>query len=461
MNLQQLEDFILKQSELLIKYKDSQVKPLLVAYKALLDQLESEVNKMYVDTNNQGEWDWKAISKANRIESLFTQLESELQKLAATTEKGLETAMTNIVKVDYALASYMLVRQLDGWMPIPPNIPKGALKEIMDIPWSGDHFSSRIWHNKDLLKTQLRRELTHAIVTGESIKKTTKRLQTTLETEAYKAERLVRTEMMAASNRAQKAHYKAFNAKYGKYDMIAGIKVLETLDRKTCAVCRAIDGKEFGPDDMDNVADVQHPNCRRRIVPLVSGFDESTAARAARDQDGKYYRTNAKTYAEYAEEQGIPVAYLPNEKEFEKYKAAFGKDWNVKTLNEFQELKYNKPNEWNKLQDNYYVKSRINSGAFGSTINPEKQAPHNELTRTEGRSYFFDGVNVQELFNKYAGTGIIERDNKGSRRNTEFVFTDEIIGVAVSEKGTKQTKAIKIHHSKNRTHIVPVKEDIL
>lgn len=307
MNLQELEKLILKQSKLLIKYKDAEVKPLLQAYKALLDQLMEEITKMYVEDNDgQQKWDWKAISRSGRIESLFLQLEKDLYELAKTTENNLKVAMKNIIKTDYALASFMTAKQLNDWIPIPPVIPKRALKEVMDIPWSGDHFSSRVWHNKDLLKTNLRRELTRAVVTGDSFIKTTKRIKDVMGTEAYKAERLVRSEMIAASNRGQKRYYKQFNERFEKYNMLSGVKVLETLDRKTCSRCRATDGQEFTADEIDSIEDIEHPNCRRRLVPIIRGFDESKITRAARGEDGKYYRTSAKNFKEFAQEQGIP-----------------------------------------------------------------------------------------------------------------------------------------------------------
>ena len=48
----------------------------------------------------------------------------------------------------------------------------------------------------------------------------------------------------------------------------------------------------------------------------------------------------------------------------------------------------------------------------------------------------------------------------GVRKNTEIVPLPYPIGVAVSEYGKVETRVIKIHHSKNRTHIVP-KEELL
>lgn len=49
--------------------------------------------------------------------------------------------------------------------------------------------------------------------------------------------------------------------------------------------------------------------------------------------------------------------------------------------------------------------SRLKDGRWVSKINPEKQAPHMKSLVKEGGSYFEDHVDVQALFDKYAGTG--------------------------------------------------------
>ena len=52
----------------------------------------------------------------------------------------------------------------------------------------------------------------------------------------------------------------------------------------------------------------------------------------------------------------------------------------------------------------------------------------------------------------------LEISLSGVRKNTEIVTLPYPIGVAVSEYEKVETRVIKIHHSKNRTHISPVKK---
>lgn len=80
-----------------------------------------------------------------------------------------------------------------------------------------------------------------------------------------------------------------------------------------------------------------------------------------------------------------------------------------------------------------------------------------ESTQKSGKSYIYDSVDVQELFNKHYGTGRIELDRHGRRTNKEIIELGYPIGINGSD-GSEVT-SIKIHHSEKRTHIVPKKGD--
>lgn len=108
----------------------------------------------------------------------------------------------------------------------------------------------------------------------------------------------------------------------------------------------------------------------------------------------------------------------------------------------------------NKTQSQLYVETMLKSGQWGKKINPEKQAPHIESTRVEGKSYLYDNEDPQALMDKYAGKDKLNRTKNGFG-NKEVVYVDHIIGIDYNSG--EETNWIKIHHSKKRTHIVPYK----
>ena len=96
------------------------------------------------------------------------------------------------------------------------------------------------------------------------------------------------------------------------------------------------------------------------------------------------------------------------------------------------------------------------------TVNKGKQGKHilGHNNYREGKSYITISINeVQELVDKYAGTGNLEIGDSGKWTNKELVNADKIIGVAVSGNVEKKTSQFKIHYSNKGVHIVPFYHD--
>ena len=71
-----------------------------------------------------------------------------------------------------------------------------------------------------------------------------------------------------------------------------------------------------------------------------------------------------------------------------------------------------------------------------------------------------DGINPQELVNKYAGTGNFIRNTSGEwHRNQERVTVNDFVGINVNIKTGQLefTRTFNIIYSKKKgTHVVPV-----
>ncbi|WP_154520039.1 polymorphic toxin type 50 domain-containing protein [Velocimicrobium porci] len=87
---------------------------------------------------------------------------------------------------------------------------------------------------------------------------------------------------------------------------------------------------------------------------------------------------------------------------------------------------------------------------------------HNNYTK--GRSYLSISLQkVQELVNKYAGTGELKRDNKGNWSNKEFVVTDKIVGVCIDPITGKErpTTRFSIHYFKRGGKLMLSEKELL
>ena len=81
-------------------------------------------------------------------------------------------------------------------------------------------------------------------------------------------------------------------------DVIDGYRWLATLDRRTCLVCGANDGKEvrYLNDFKEQVP--LHYNCRCIIVPIIKGFEELKDDSRVNSKEGYSYKR--KRYALYS-----------------------------------------------------------------------------------------------------------------------------------------------------------------
>ncbi|MFJ7842065.1 polymorphic toxin type 50 domain-containing protein [Lysinibacillus sphaericus] len=408
-------------------------------------------------------------ARISRLEMLHLQIQMQMLELYGSTN-GLQaytyTGLSEVYENAYYKTLFDIATFTAVYQPVT-KLTDDVMKEVLTYNWSGKEFSKRIWGHEAKTMAVIKKELERSFKQGRSLIKTSRAISEATNVALSRAQALVRTE-------ANFFHGLAANNAYRETNLDR-YQILATLDNRTSEICKAQDLKIYLTKDYKPGTNAPpfHTRCRTTTIPY---FDEAEymegEKRIARDPltDEKYYQDANLPYTEWY--QVYVVDKYGQEKvetfkkrqrnlnidkdQYRKYKKVLGKSA-PKSFEEFQDIKYSNGDEWNKLQDNLYVKTKLQDGTFGTKINPEKQAPHMESTQLKGKSYFFDDVDVQKLFDKYAGTGVVETDRNGRRKNTEVVFVDDIVGIAVSEHGTFKTNKIKIHHSKKRTHLVPIK----
>lgn len=121
------------------------------------------------------------------------------------------------------------------------QMPNYTIQEILMNPWSGQHFSARVWGNTDVLAANLNNILTSGFMSGASRKQMSDQLMAVTDSGKFAANRLIRTEYTYMANQAEHAAYKA--ADIEQYMFVA------TLDKKTSIPCRKTDRKVFKVKD--------------------------------------------------------------------------------------------------------------------------------------------------------------------------------------------------------------------
>lgn len=219
------------------------------------------------------------LSKLTRLASLYFQTDTIINtyladEVSALTGLLVSAAESSFYRTMFEFTKFGLISE-----PQRVKINPKTVKSILEYPWSGKHFSNRIWRNKSYLIDSVREEITQKIIQGTDVRKVSKQIAFKMQSGYKNAERLVRTETAHVIEEATaKAYEKGGLEEY---------RIISTLDTKTSLVCRKVDGKVFKLKD--RVVGVNyppfHPNCRTTTSP--NGRMTDSDERIARDRSGK------------------------------------------------------------------------------------------------------------------------------------------------------------------------------
>lgn len=136
------------------------------------------------------------------------------------------------------------------------TMPNRVIETILKNPWSGEHFSSRVWSNTDELAKQLNKVITGGFESGVGYQKIIQNLLLVTQAGKFAASRLIRTEMTYMANASEMESYA--EAEIDEYMFMA------TLDKVTSEICQEHDGKVYkvkGAKAGKNMPPM-HPFCR-------------------------------------------------------------------------------------------------------------------------------------------------------------------------------------------------------
>ena len=231
-------------------------------------------------------------SRISRLEEMFYQCGKYINEVYENTNKRLTVAYSSTIKDNYYQTIFDIHKSIGVGVSFS-YIDNDMIKEILAFPWSGRHYSSRLWSNRTKLKNAMVEELTQMLIQGKGVKETSKALSKRLDADLKNCIRLIHTEHSYFMSESTAKAYEEMNVE--KYQFLA------TLDNRTSEICQKLDGKVF--DLKDRVVGVNaspcHPSCRSCEIPYIEN-DYST--RFARDSKGKRIEIPSNiTYKEWKE----------------------------------------------------------------------------------------------------------------------------------------------------------------
>lgn len=239
----------------------------------------SETKKTWEQMKRQGldrfiKDNYKA--RISRLEQIQAQIYAKAKLIYPKEELEQTMAYEGIIHNSYYKAMYdtQMGTNLDFAFT---KIDKNIVTSLLNERWSGKNYSQRIWTNTDILAESVSQLVGGAMLSGQSIEKTTRQLRERFNVGKYYAERLVRTET---------------NYMHGQADMLAyedmGIKeyvFVAVLDNRTSNICQELDGKRFKVKDkkVGVNCNPMHVNCRSTTRAYLGKEAEKTLERRARN----------------------------------------------------------------------------------------------------------------------------------------------------------------------------------
>ena len=179
-------------------------------------------------------------SRISRLEEMFYQCGKYINEVYESTNKRLQIAYSSTIKDNYYQTIYDIHKAI-GVGASFSYIDNDMIKEILAFPWSGRHYSQRLWTNRTKLKNAMIEELTQMLIQGKGVKETSKALSKRLDADLKNCIRLIHTEHSYFMEQASQKAYDELDI--DKY------KILATLDKRTSEICQKLDGEVFNVKD--------------------------------------------------------------------------------------------------------------------------------------------------------------------------------------------------------------------
>lgn len=159
------------------------------------------------------------------------------------------------------------------------RMPNKVIQTILKRPWSGQHYSKRIWGNTSVLAKTLAEVVTGGLKSGTSLRDMRREIEERLEVGKHAANRLLRTETTYMANAAEMEAYE--EAEIERYQFVA------TLDNRTSEQCRKQDLKVYRVKEARPGVNMPplHPYCRSTTIAVLDLEEESNLMRRARDPE--------------------------------------------------------------------------------------------------------------------------------------------------------------------------------
>ena len=236
---------------------------LLEFYQDASRDIRNELYDLVEKENKEGILSRTDSYNLRHYEKLEKQFEEIILSLGQATE---ETAVKSIQEGFQEVYKNTAIGMGDIEYAMPN---KKLMEKLLNEPWRGGNFSSRLWKNQKKLLSGLNDILRTGLQQGKTVTEMAVNLHNYIGQGFNDCHRLVRSESMHYLNSAAMQRYKDAGVEY--------VQIWAALDERTCEICgvNGYHGKVY-PIDKCPILPF-HQNCRCTIIPC---FDKKLIAAA-------------------------------------------------------------------------------------------------------------------------------------------------------------------------------------
>lgn len=228
-------------------------------------------------------------------------------------------------------------------------------------------------------------------------------------------------------------------------------KIVRKTAGRGCKWCQSLAGSYNYPDVPKDVYR-RHQNCRCTV-------DYKPGDGKKKNIWSKKVTADSKNEREQRRQMNIDIRDNNRKTDIREYKKVIdvlGYRNAPISFAKFQEMKYNDTEKYEQLVDKTFIQNKFDIGEWLDKINPEKEARHFQSSVAEGKSYFYDDVDVEELYNKYKQTSKFRRTRKGrNEENYEMINLPDNLKLGKDVYTGEYINGFTIHYSKTGSHIIP------
>ncbi|EGO5189959.1 hypothetical protein HFX84_001627 [Enterococcus faecalis] len=315
-----LEDFSKRDQEKYRKYIDKN-------YEKLMES--DEVYKQFIDEYFPS-YDYAKVNRLLQLRSdIFSTLAGEA--ISSDVNGKFNNDLENITKRIYNSNSNALMQLLGG---SAPGLTKNELENIMNYPWSGKTFSSRLWGNISTLEQRLSNSIINSLASGEGVLEALRTMKNDgvisgmfkLEQGKFNRsiENLVRTEYSHFAVEGIRESFRGANVKESES--------WSAEDERVCSICGGFHGQLI-----KNEHPPYHTLCRCTEIPRIPEISD--------DIDALYEEMFGNLLDEFANDQwGVKLSHSNREKFDEKSTdSVYNKDSKIKEIANLINAEIKKP----------------------------------------------------------------------------------------------------------------------